>query len=184
MKASDFEKPTAAFYVDEKLAAKNAMDAGQSVHWEATEIGTPKGGTLGGHDDPFKVVEREVKRSIAMDADAAYRKKMHAALDKMMDGAEENPEPAKTGAGKVRVPNQDEEEPEEDPNAEPEESDERSRLHKMLDAIMDSFGKRKPATVVAADRSYARDEKRSKKICCFDCGNLNGPGYAQVSKVV
>ena len=36
----------------------------------------------------FVVIEREVKRSIAMDADAAYRKKMHAALDRAMDAAE------------------------------------------------------------------------------------------------
>jgi len=57
----------------------------------------------------------------------------------------------------------------------------------MLDALMDGEFSipAKPSKVVAKDRSYGRDSKPSK-ICCFDCGNLNGiTGYeAHVSKVV
>ncbi|HEY4777343.1 MAG TPA: hypothetical protein VIH56_06755 [Candidatus Acidoferrales bacterium] len=185
---SDFQPVAdARIALDPKLISHNTFDAGNSVDWEKAEIGTPKGGTLGGHDDPFAVIERIAKREIAMDKDHAYRKRMHAALDRAMDAAEENPEPAKTGAGKVRMRPADDEPAEADPNAEPEESDDsRSRMHKMLDALMDGEFSipAKPSKVVAKDRSYGKDSKPSK-ICCFDCGNLDGvKGEAHVQKVI
>jgi hypothetical protein len=173
---SDFQPAVAdaRIQLDPKLISHNTFDSGNSVDWEKTEIGIPKGGTLGGHDDPFAVIEREVKRSIAMDKDAAYRKRMHAALDRAMDAAEENPEPAKTGAGKVRMRPVDDEEPEEDPNAEPEEQDERSQMHRMLDALMDGTFTlpQKPAKAVASDRSYAKDCAPGKICTC--AGHLDG----------
>ena len=186
---SDFQPavPDARIQLDPKLISHNSFDAGNSVDWEKTTIGEPKGGTLGGADgDPFAAIERIAAREIAVDKDHAYRQRMHAALDRAMDAAEENPEPSHTGSAKVRMHPVDDEPAEADPNAEPEESDdERSKMHRLLDSLMDGTFSipGKPSKVVAADRAYGRDSKPSKKICCFDCGTLE-PGYAQVSKVI
>jgi hypothetical protein len=170
---SDFQPVAdARIAIDPKLISHNAFDAGNSVDWEKTEIGIPLGGTLGGADDPFVVIEREVKRSIAMDKDAAYRRRMHLALDRAMHAAEEKEEPHHVGAEKVRMRPADDEEPEEDPNAEPEEQDERSRMHKMLDALMDGTFSIPGKPSKAADRSYAKDCAPGKICTC--AGHLDG----------
>jgi hypothetical protein len=152
---SDFQKPVGAFVVDPLLMSRNTFDAGNSVDWETTEIGTPKGGTLGGHDDPFKVLERAARRSVATDKERSRRQRLHDAPDRLLGSrGEENPEPA---SEKVHI------------EADKKEIDD-AKLHAMLDAIMNSFS---ATERTATDRDYGRDAKAGKP-CCFDCGNLDG----------
>ncbi len=151
MRASDFAAPVAAvaFPVDQTKMLENASLSGSSVDWQRTSIiELPRNNRL------------VVGMDHLADARAAYRKRMHDALDALLDGdadrllrdaAEENPDPEE----KAHIPlADDDEEPEEESEDEEEEDQ---------DAVV----------ITAKDRSTAMDCAPGKT-CCFDCGNLDG----------
>jgi hypothetical protein len=149
MKASDVEKARnaapAAIVVDAAVMNRNARDAGNSVDWRATNLGTPKGGRLG--CDPVGLVLEEAKRNqrqVAFDVTAELRAdRLHQLLDELIN------------EGEAPESNSDSDEPEEESAA-----FSMDELLRQLAAIADD-----------EPRSVGKDAA-PRKICCFDCGNL------------
>jgi hypothetical protein len=150
MKASDVEKARNAapdaIVVDAKVMDRNARDAGNSVDWRATNLGTPKGGRLG--CDPVRLVTDQIKRDqrqIAFDVAAELRAdRLHQLLDELINEGE--------------APESDSDEPEEESAAE---------------FSMDSLLQELAAIADEEPRSVGKDAVQ-KKICCVDCASLDG----------